>query len=73
MQAFVIYFDWAMYDMSMDKSQLTGCLQGPVYNFKCDRVHVIQLHCFETKLPNLKLKTRPKQLLVSVLLGYYAP
>ncbi len=30
------------------------------------RIGCEQSHCFETKLPNLKLKTRPKQLLGSL-------
>jgi hypothetical protein len=33
----------------------------------------MQLSCFETKLPNLMLKTRPKQLLGSLLLDIALP
>jgi hypothetical protein len=32
-------------------------------------MHTMQLHCFETKLPSLKLKTRPWQLLGSLPLA----
>jgi hypothetical protein len=41
---------------------------GRVFNSKSGYVHVMQLHCFETKLLNLMLKTQPKQLLGSHLL-----
>jgi hypothetical protein len=35
---------------------------GLVFNSRSGRLHAMQLHCFETKLPSLKLKTRPRQL-----------
>jgi len=44
----------------MDKLQLTGQNLGRVFNSRYDCVHAMQLHCSETKVPNLKLKTRPK-------------
>jgi hypothetical protein len=48
---------------AMDKLQLTGRNLGQVFNSRSGCVYAIQLHCFETKLPNLMLKPRPKQLL----------
>jgi hypothetical protein len=36
-------------------------------------MHVIELYCFEGKLPILKLKTRPKQFLGSLLLDTALP
>jgi hypothetical protein len=39
---------------------------GRVFNFRSGCVHAIHFHYFETKLPNLKLKTCPKQLLGSL-------
>jgi hypothetical protein len=56
----------------MDKLQLTGQNLGRVFNSRSGRVHALQLHFSETKQPNLKLKTRPKQLLGSPV-SYRAP
>jgi hypothetical protein len=50
----------------MDKLQLTGCNLGRVFNFRYGCVPAIHLRCYEVELPNLKLKTRPKQLLGSL-------
>ncbi len=36
-------------------------------------MHTMHLHCFETKLPKLKLKTRSMQLLDSLLLDIALP
>jgi hypothetical protein len=36
-------------------------------------VHVVHFLCYGVKLPNLKLKTRPKQLLGSLLLDITLP
>ncbi len=47
----------------MDKLQLTGRNMGRVFNFRNGRVHVVRFLCYGVKLPNLKLKTQPKQLL----------
>jgi hypothetical protein len=46
------------------------------FNYRSGCFHTIHLNCFETKLPDLKLKTRPNQRLGSLLLdikltGYY--
>jgi hypothetical protein len=50
----------------MDKLQLKGRNLGQVFNSRSGRAHAVQLHFSETKQPNLKLKTRPKQLLGSL-------
>jgi hypothetical protein len=41
----------------------TGENLGWLFNFRMGCVHATQLYYFEAKRPNLKLKTRPKQLL----------
>jgi hypothetical protein len=57
----------------MDKLELTGRNQGRVFKFRRGCLHAIQLYYFETKLPNLKLKTRPKQLLGSLQVDIALP
>ncbi len=64
----------------MDKLQQTEQNLWRVLNSRCGCVHAMQLNCFETKLPSLKLKTRPKQpldfLLSDIVLTsglYYKP
>jgi hypothetical protein len=47
----------------MDKLQLTGRNLGRVFNSRSGCLCAMQLCCFGTKLPNLMLKTWPKQLL----------
>jgi hypothetical protein len=49
-----------------DKHPSTGQNQGRVFNSRSGRVCATQLPCFETKRPNLELKTQPKQLLGSL-------
>ncbi len=49
--------------IAMDKLQLTGQNLDQVSNFRSDRVHAVHLLFNGVKLPNFKLKTRPKQLL----------
>jgi hypothetical protein len=50
----------------MDKLKgLTGRNLDRVFKFRRGCLHALQLYYFETKLPNLKLKTQPKQLLGS--------
>ncbi len=46
-----------------DKLQLTGQNLGGVFNSRSGHVYALQLDFSETEQPNLKLKTRPKQLL----------
>jgi len=43
------------------KLQLTGQNQARVFNFTSVRVHAVHLLCYRAKLPNLKLKTQPRQ------------
>jgi hypothetical protein len=57
----------------MDKLQLTGQNLGQVFNFKNGRVNAMHFLCRRLKLPNLKLKARPKQLLGSLLLDIALP
>jgi hypothetical protein len=52
----------------MDKLQPTGQNLGRVFNFINGRVHAAHILCYRVKLPNLKLKTWPEQLLGSLLL-----
>jgi hypothetical protein len=54
----------------MDKLQLTGRNLGRVFNFRSGHLHVAHLWCYQVKLPNLKLKTLPKQLLGSLPLVF---
>jgi hypothetical protein len=61
------------YHVSMDKPQPAGQNQGRVFNFRSVCVHAMQLRCSETELTNLKLKTRSKQLLGSLLLSIALP
>ncbi len=57
----------------MDKLQLTGRNLGRIFNSKSGHVHALQLPFSETEQPNLKLKTRPKQLLGSLPLVIVLP
>jgi hypothetical protein len=57
----------------MDKLQLTGQNLGQVFNFRNGRVHAKHFLHYRLKLPNLKLKTRPKQLLGSLPLDIALP
>ncbi len=57
----------------MDKVQLTVQNLGRVFNSRSGRMKVVQLLFFEAKLPNLKLKTRPKQLLSYLPLDIMLP
>jgi hypothetical protein len=53
----------------MDKLQLTGQNLGQVFYFRYGHVRAVHFLSLGVKLPNLKLKTRPKQLLGSLPLG----
>jgi hypothetical protein len=57
----------------MAKLQLAGQNMGRFVNSKSGCVCTMQLSCFETKLPNLMLKIRPKQLLGSLPLDIALP
>ncbi len=58
--------DHPLFRLIMVKLQLTGRNLGRVFNFRKCCVHAVQLEFFETKLPDLKLKTRTKQVLGSL-------
>jgi hypothetical protein len=57
----------------MDKLQLTGQNLGRVFNSRSACMRAMQLLYFETKQPNLLLKTRPKLLLGSLPLDIMLP
>jgi hypothetical protein len=57
----------------MDKRQLTGLNLGCVFNSRGGCVGAMHLCCFETKLPNLMLKIRPKQFFGSLPLDITLP
>ncbi len=57
----------------MDKLQLTGQNLDGVFNLKCGQAHAVHLCCCEVKLPNLKMKTRPTQLLGSLPIDIALP
>jgi hypothetical protein len=46
---------------------------GRVFNFRSGHLHAVHLWCYQVKLPNLKLKTWPRQLLGSLLLDSALP
>jgi hypothetical protein len=57
----------------MDKLQLTGQNLDRVFNFRSGRLHAATFLVLSVKLPNLQLKTRPKQLLGSLPLVIALP
>ncbi len=57
---------FSVWSYTMDKLQLPGRNLGRVFNSRSSCVRSAQLRCFETKLPNLMLKTWPRQLLGSL-------
>jgi hypothetical protein len=57
----------------MDKLQLTGQNLGQVFNPKSSHWHAAYLWCYQIKLPNLKFKTWPMQLLGSLMLDIALP
>ncbi len=58
---------------TMDKLKLTGRNLGRVFNSRLDRACIGHAIVHITKQPNLKLKTRPKQLLGSLPLAFVLP
>ncbi len=54
----------------MDKLQLTGRNLGRVFNLRSGHLHAAHLWCYQVKLPNLKLKIWPKQLLGSLPIDF---
>ncbi len=57
----------------MDKLQLAGQNLGRVFNFRSGHLHAGTFLVLSVKLPNLMLKTLPKQLLGSLLLVIALP
>jgi hypothetical protein len=57
----------------LDKIQLIRQNLGRVFKFRSGNVLAMQLHCYEVKLPNLKLKTWFKQLLSHLTLDIALP
>ncbi len=57
----------------MDKLQLTGQALGQVFNFRSGCMHTMHLLPSVAIQPNLELRTRPKQLLGSLLLVIVLP
>jgi hypothetical protein len=57
----------------MDRLQLTGQNMGRVFYFRYGRVRAVHFLCLGVKLPNLKMKTQPKQVLGSLLLDIALP
>ncbi len=58
---------------SMDKLKATGQNLGRVFILRSGHLHSANLWCYEEKLPNLKWKTWPKQLLGSLPLDVTLP
>jgi hypothetical protein len=57
----------------MGKLQLAGQNLGRVFNFRSGHLHSAHFWCYQVKLPNLKLKTRPKELPGSLPLDITLP
>ncbi len=58
---------------STDKLRQTGQNLGRVFNFRNGHAHTVHFLSYGLKLLNLKLKTRPKQLLDYLLLDITLP
>ncbi len=50
----------------VNKLQLKRRNLGRVFNFRSGYLHTVHLLCYRVKLPSLKLKTRPEQILGSL-------
>ncbi len=57
----------------MDKLKLTGQALGRVFNFRSGCMHTMHLLPSVAMQPNLELKTRPKELLGSLMLVIALP
>ena len=57
----------------MDKLQLTGQILGRVFYSRNGCIYTVDLCWYEAKLSNLKVKTRPKQLLGSLPIDIALP
>ncbi len=60
-------------ELIIDKLKLTGQNLGRVFNSRLGHACICRAITWITKRPNLKLKTRLKQLLVSLPLAYELP
>jgi hypothetical protein len=58
---------------TLDKLQLTGRNLGRVFIFRSVHLHSAHLWFYRIKLPNLKLKTQPKQLIGSLPIDITLP
>jgi len=59
--------------LAKDKVKLTGRNLAPVISSRNGRSYAMHLLCNAAILPNLELKTQPKQLLGSILLNVTLP
>ncbi len=59
--------------LGMDKLKLTGRNLGRVFDSRLSRACIGRANVHITKQPNLKLKTRPEQLLGSLPLAFALP
>ncbi len=75
MMSFSGQSSWAkmMSPGGMDKLKLTGRNLGRVSNYRLGHACIDHAIVHITKQPSLKLKTRPKQLLGSLLLAFALP
>jgi hypothetical protein len=61
------------FELCMDKLQVTERNLGQGFNSRSGRTHCIHLHLYEAELANLVLKTRPIQLLGSLVFDIVLP
>jgi hypothetical protein len=59
----VVTYSPSKINKSLGKLQLTGQNLGRVFNFRSGHLHAAAFLVSSVKLPNLQLKTQPKQLL----------
>ncbi len=57
----------------MGKLQLAQLNLGRVFNFTSGHLHAAHCWCYGEKLPNIKLKTGPKQFIGSIRLDIMPP
>ncbi len=60
-------------DYSNGSFQLAGQNLGHVFNFRSGHLHAAKFLLLSIKLPNLQMKTRPKQLLGSLRVVLFPP
>ncbi len=69
----LVFVPGRQFSLIMDKLQLTGQNLGRVFNFRSGHLYAATFLVISVKLPNLQLKTRPKQLLGSLPLVIMLP